>query len=467
MKLKSINPATGDYLEEFELATWEQASKVAEEVRSVSEVWRQTSIDDRTKHLAKAAELFRTSRTDLARFATKEMGKPVRQSLAEVDKCSATLNYYAENAKRMLTDESANTEFLKSYVAFEPLGVVFAIMPWNFPYWQVIRCAAPALSAGNAVILKHSSYVPRCSLELERIFREAGLPKSVFKTVLTDSKVAEKIIQSSVDAVSFTGSVTTGSRIAELAGKHLKKFVLELGGSDPFIVLDDADISCAARCAVVSRTINAGQSCIAAKRIIVYEGIAEEFEDRFTKEMETLLVGDPMNTETDVGPLVRKEQQILMEEFVEDAVTKGARVLTGGEPLHEKGFFFKPTVITNVDHSMRILVEETFGPIAPIITVNNDDDARREANSVDFGLGASIWSKNEDRAERLARRIQAGNVYINKMMASDPRLPFGGTKKSGIGRELSRYGILEFTNIKTVLVNPPQTFDGEVGSCGY
>jgi len=453
MKLRSINPATGEPLEEFELATEEEVSKIIKEARVASKVWRETDIAERTKHLSKAADLFKADRMELAKLVTREMGKPIKESLAEVDKCSAALDYFAENAERMLRDEVVKTEFHKSYVAFEPLGIVFAVMPWNFPYWQVIRCGAPALSAGNTVILKHSSYVPRCSLELERIFRDAGLPEFVFKTILADSKLAEKIIESDVDAVSFTGSMSTGSRIAELAGKHLKKFVLELGGSDPFIVLDDADLPFTVKWAVASRIINTGQSCIAAKRFIVMKKIAQEFEKNFTKEMKALRIGDPLDAETDVGPLVREEQRILMEEFVNDAVTKGAKILTGGERIHDKGFFFKPTVLTNVNHSMRILNEETFGPIAPIIRVDDEEDAVREANSVDFGLGSSIWSKDRKRAEGLARKIQAGNVYINKMVASDPRLPFGGTKKSGIGRELSRYGILEFTNIKTVLVN--------------
>jgi succinate-semialdehyde dehydrogenase/glutarate-semialdehyde dehydrogenase len=453
MKLKSINPSTGESLEEFELATEEEASKIVREARIASKTWRETDISERSKYLSKAASLFKADRTELAKHATREMGKPLKESLAEVDKCAATLDYFAENAERMLRNEVVETEFHKSYVAFEPLGIVFAIMPWNFPYWQVIRCGAPALSAGNTVILKHSSYVPRCSLELERIFTDAGLPEFIFKNILADSKLAEKIIQSDVDALSFTGSMSTGSRIAELAGKHLKKFVLELGGSDPFIVLDDADLPFTVKWAVASRIINTGQSCIAAKRFMVMKKIAQEFEENFAKEMRALRIGDPLNPETDVGPLVREEQRILMEEFVKDAKTKGAKILTGGERMHGKGFFFKPTVLTNVNHSMRILNEETFGPLAPIIIVDDEEDAVREANSVDFGLGASIWSKDRNRSEVLARRIQAGNVYINKMVASDPRLPFGGTKKSGIGRELSRYGILEFTNIKTVLVN--------------
>ncbi len=453
MKLTTINPATGGPLEEFELATETEASKVVKETRVASRAWRETDISDRARHLSKAAKLLRTRKMELAGIITKEMGKPLKESLFEIEKCATTLDYFAENSEKMLRDELVKTEFAKSYVAFEPLGVVFAIMPWNFPFWQVIRCGAPALSAGNAMILKHSSYVPRCALELERTFRDAELPESVFKTILADSRLAEKIIQSDVDAVSFTGSVQAGSRIAELAGKHLKKIVLELGGSDPFIVLDDADIPFTAKWAVAARIVNTGQSCIAAKRFIVAKGVTQKFEEIFVREMEALQIGDPSNPETDVGPLVREEQLASMEEFVKDAVVKGAKVLTGGERLRGKGFFFKPTALTNVNHSMQILNEETFGPIAPIMPVDNEEDAVREANSVDFGLGASIWTKDRNRAERLARKIQAGNVYINKMVASDPRLPFGGTKKSGIGRELSRYGIIEFTNIKTVLVN--------------
>ena len=449
-KFKSINPATGETLEEFDYATESEADEMISRSHDAFHTWREKGISERTKFLAKTAENFAVNKTELAKIITLEMGKPIKESVVEVEKCVWALNYFANNAEKMLKDEIIRTKSPKSYVAFEPLGVVFAIMPWNFPYWQVIRCVAPALAAGNVIILKHSSNVPRCSLELERIFREAGLPDYSFKAILADSTLAERIIGSDIDAVSFTGSVGIGMRIAELAGKNLKKFVLELGGSDPFVVLNDADVDFASQRAVESRMINNGQSCIAAKRFIVDSSIFEEFTESFVRRIQELRIGDPLDPKTDVGPLVRNDQRKLMQEFVQDAVSKGAKILTGGNMVQGKGFFFEPTVLTNVNHSMRILNEETFGPIAPIIPVRNRDEAVQEANRTKFGLGASIWGKSG--TERLARRIRSGTVYVNRIVASDPLLPFGGVKMSGIGRELSRYGLLEFTNIKSIVV---------------
>jgi acyl-CoA reductase-like NAD-dependent aldehyde dehydrogenase len=449
-KFRSINPATDEILEEFDYATELEADDAIAMSRAASRIWREKDILERTKYLAKIAQKLVVNKTALARVITLEMGKPIKESMAEVEKCAGALNYFANNAEKMLGDEIIRTASPKSKLTFEPLGVVFAVMPWNFPCWQVIRCVAPALAAGNVIILKHSSYVPRCSLELERIFKEAGMPEYTFKAILADSTVAEKIIRSDIDALSFTGSVGTGMRIAELAGKNLKKFVLELGGSDPFIVLDDADVNFASRRAVESRMINNGQSCIAAKRFIVDSSVVEEFTENFLKKIQELKIGDPLDPKTDVGPLVREGQRKLMQEFVQDAVSKGAKILTGGNMIQGKGFFFEPTVLTNVNHSMRVLNEETFGPIAPIIPVQGEDEAVREANRTIFGLGASIWGKSG--AEGIAKRIHSGTVSVNKIVASDPLLPFGGVKMSGIGRELSRYGLLEFTNIKTIVV---------------
>jgi succinate-semialdehyde dehydrogenase/glutarate-semialdehyde dehydrogenase len=450
-KFKSVNPATGELLEEFDFATEEEASETIAGARSAFQLWKKKDVSERARYLVKVAEKLTESKPDLAKVITLEMGKPIKESLAEVEKCAWALYYFASNAKEMLEDEIIKTESSKSYVTFEPLGTVFAIMPWNFPFWQVIRCAAPALAAGNVIILKHSSYVPRCSMELERTFKEAGMPEYTFKSILADSVLAEKIILSDIDAVSFTGSVETGMRVAELAGRNLKKFVLELGGSDPFIVLDDADIDFASRWAVTSRMMNGGQSCIAAKRFIVDSSVLDEFTSSFVKRTEKLRLGDPLDPNTDVGPLVRESQIERMQEFVEDAVSKGAKILTGGNRVPSHGFFFRPTVLANVNHSMRVLNEETFGPIAPIIEVQNKDEAVLEANRTDFGLGSSIWSRGE--TEGLARRIHAGTVSINRIVSSDPRLPFGGVKKSGVGRELSRYGLLEFTNIKSMVKN--------------
>jgi succinate-semialdehyde dehydrogenase/glutarate-semialdehyde dehydrogenase len=447
-KFSSINPATEETLEEFDFATEAQAKQTIVRSRKAFHDWKEKDISERTQCLSRIADKVLTNKASLAKTITLEMGKPIKQSRAEIEKCVDALRYFANNAKKMLEDEPVKNSSSKSYVAFDPLGVVFAIMPWNFPWWQVIRCAAPALAAGNVIILKHSSYVPKCSIEIERVFIEAGVPEYTFKSILADSSLAEKIISSDIDAVSFTGSVNTGARIAELAGSSLKKVVLELGGSDPFVVLDDADIDFAASNAVTARMRNNGQSCVAAKRFIVDLSIVNEFTERFVKKLEALRIGDPLNPQTDVGPLIRGSQRSQMQEFVQDAVSKGAKILTGGKPIPCKGFFFEPTVLTSVDQSMRVLSEETFGPISPIIAVQNKEEAIQQANNTVFGLGASVWGTKG--AEEIARRINSGTVSINRIVASNPRLPFGGVRKSGIGRELSRYGLLEFTNIKTI-----------------
>src|SRR5918996_1503389 len=411
-KIETINPATGKIL-----ATYENVN--AEEV---------------------------------SRLVTEEMGKPTRQSLAEIEKCSWVCDYYAEHAEAFLHDEIIPTEFRKSFVSFEPLGVVACIMPWNFPFWQVMRFAVPALTAGNVGILKHSSICLGSAIKIEQAFMDAGFPENIFQAVVGDYRAGEALVQSNIDAISVTGSVNTGRRVAELASQDLKKFVLELGGSDPFIVLEDADLNQTAYMATQSRLLNTGQSCIAAKRFIVVKEVADKFTKLFIENTEAEVVGDPMNSKTTVGPLVREGQRQALSVQVRDAKNKGANILTGGNSIDGEGYFFEPTIVGNVKHDMKIVREEVFGPAAPIIVVKNENEAVAEANNSEFGLGASIWTNNIERGTRLGRQIQSGIVSVNEMVKSDPRLPFGGTKYSGIGRELSEFGIREFVNVKSIVV---------------
>jgi acyl-CoA reductase-like NAD-dependent aldehyde dehydrogenase len=394
----------------------------------------------------------RKNKDEYSRTITEEMGKPIRQATAEVEKCAWLCDYYSETAESFLRDELIPTEFRKSFVSFEPLGVIAGIMPWNFPFWQAMRFAVPALTAGNVEILKHSSVCLGSALKLEDAFLEAGFPEGVFQCVIGNPIAGEALIKSDIDAVSVTGSIDTGKRVAELASKNLKKFVLELGGSDPFIVLEDADLNQTAYMAAQSRLLNTGQSCIAAKRFIVVKDVADKFIKLFVENTEAEVVGDPMDVKTTVGPLVRESQRQALAIQVEDARNKGANILTGGNPIDGEGYFFEPTVLGDVKHEMKVVREEVFGPAAPVIVVEGEEEAVAEANNSEFGLGASIWTNNLERGIRLGRQIQSGIVSINEMVKSDPRLPFGGTKSSGIGRELSEFGIREFVNIKSIVV---------------
>ncbi len=452
MIMKSVNPFTGEVIKEFDTLTFEKASEEIEKSRQSFAKWKEVPVGERVLYLRKAAVVLRNDKQHLAEIMTKEMGKPIKESLAEVEKCAWVCEYYADNAENFLKEEIIKTDSKKSYVRFDPLGVIFAVMPWNFPFWQVFRFAAPALAAGNVGILKHASNVPQCALAIEKVFSDSGLPEHVFKSLLIDSKVANQVI-GFVDGVALTGSTSAGQKVGETAGKNIKKLVLELGGSDPFIVLDDADVDKAAKTAVKGRMINAGQSCIAAKRFIVHEKVAKDFEEKFVKYMKELKVGNPMDPETDVGPMAKEEFVKDIERQVNDARDKGAKILAGGSRLDGNEYFYLPTVISNVNDTMKVVTEETFGPVAPIIIVKNDEEAVMIANNTEFGLGSSIWTENRDRAERIASKIDAGCVFINDFVKSDPRLPFGGTKSSGIGRELSHYGLKEFVNIKTVVVN--------------
>ncbi|HEY3094392.1 MAG TPA: NAD-dependent succinate-semialdehyde dehydrogenase [Nitrososphaera sp.] len=451
-KIETINPSTGKVITAYENESPDQVSRKVKAARDAFEKWKKLDIAERAEYMRKLGRVMRKNREDYARLVTEETGKPVRQSLAEIEKCAWVCDYYAERAEVFLRDEIIPTEFRKSFVSFEPLGVIASIMPWNFPFWQVMRFAVPTLTAGNVGVLKHSSVCLGSALKLEQAFKDAGFPENVFQSIIGDYRAGEALVQADIDAVSVTGSVNTGKRVAELASQGLKKFVLELGGSDPFVVLEDADLNQTAYMATQSRLLNTGQSCIAAKRFIVLKEVADKFTKLFVENTQAEVVGDPLDSKTTVGPLVRDSQREALARQVEDARGKGGRILTGGQPIKRDGFFYEPTIISNVNHEMEVVREEVFGPAAPVIVVDNEEEAIREANNSEFGLGASIWTNNIERGIRLARQIESGIVSVNEMVKSDPRLPFGGIKKSGIGRELSEFGIREFVNIKSVVV---------------
>jgi acyl-CoA reductase-like NAD-dependent aldehyde dehydrogenase len=450
LKFSTINPATGESLAEHEMATPAQVKAAVQQAKHAFRNWRKLRPSERGKYLSGTAAALKERKEEFARVMTNEMGKIIRESTAEVAKCALAFDYYAENAERFLTPEPAQTDAVKSYVAFEPLGVVAAIMPWNFPMWQLARFAAPALAAGNTAIFKPASATPQSGVNLETAFDEAGLPEGCFKTLLGDSRIADMMIDADIDAVTFTGSVNVGSKVGERAGRNLKKFVLELGGSDPFIVLEDADLEVTSSGAITGRFINCGQSCIAAKRFIVEKPVAEKFTDAFVNKVKKLKVGNPLDPETDIGPMVNESGLTEVDRQVKASVKMGAQVLAGGHRLDRKGFFYAPTVITNVTRDMPVMREEVFGPAAPIIIVADAEEAVEVANATEFGLGASVWTQDLSKAERLCREIQSGVVTVNNVVSSDPRVPFGGVKRSGIGRELGKYGLIEFTNIKTV-----------------
>ena len=456
-QISAVNPATEEVIASFDAFGRDEVEMALAETHDAFLEWRDRPIAERAVPMRALARLLRERSERYARLATLEMGKPIVEAKAEIEKCAFGADHFAQNAARYLADEEIRANARRSIVAFQPLGVVLAVMPWNFPFWQVIRFAAPALMAGNAAVLKHASNVPQCALAIAEAFRDAGFPQGLLRTVLVSGSAIEPIIADErIRAVTLTGSSDTGSRIAELAGRALKKTVLELGGSDPFIVLGDADLQLAATTAVRARNQNNGQSCIAAKRFIVVDSVAEEFERRFAKGVEDLVVGDPMDTKTQVGPLARRDLLDALERQVDESVRAGARVLTGGERLTGKGYFFTPTVLVNVTRDMAAFREETFGPAAAVIRVRDGDEGVRVANDSAYGLGASIWTGDTALGERLARRIESGSVFVNGMVASDPRLPFGGIKRSGYGRELSAFGAREFTNIQTIWIGPAE-----------
>ncbi|MBM4056084.1 MAG: NAD-dependent succinate-semialdehyde dehydrogenase [Planctomycetes bacterium] len=453
MKITSINPYTEAIIKEFDLLTADQINEEIRKSRNAFLAWRDVKIAERTALIRNLAPELRKEQRRYATTITKEMGKTITESLAEVEKCARLCEYYADNAETFLQPEHIQTGEKQCYVSFEPLGIVLAIMPWNFPFWQAFRCAVPAIAAGNSCVLKHASNVPESALEIERIFMNAGFPHNVFKTLLIDPRSAIQLIdEDKVDAVSLTGSNKAGEQIGEIAGKRIKPIVLELGGSDPFIVLEDADIDKAAETAVKARMLNVGQSCVSSKRFIVIDAISEKFISKFTEHFQSLKMGDPLDENTTVSPLARRDFVEELEGQLNDAKQKGGNIIFLDAPKPKKGFFFTPCIVTNATREMRIVREEVFGPIAPIIKAANEEEAIRIANDTEYGLGSCIWSKDVKKAQRLATRIQSGIVAINDMVKSDPRMPFGGIKKSGVGRELSHYGIKEFVNVKTVVV---------------
>ncbi|MSO56272.1 MAG: NAD-dependent succinate-semialdehyde dehydrogenase [Acidobacteria bacterium] len=451
--MESVNPATGETIRTYEEMTPTQTASAVEEAHGAWKAWRKTSFAERAKPMKKAAEILRERKEEFATLMALEMGKPLKQGIAEAEKSALGCDYYADHAEAHLAPEIVSTDASKSYVAFDPLGVVFAVMPWNFPFWQVFRFAAPALMAGNVGVLKHASNVPGCALEIEEIFTQAGFPKGVFRTLLIGSRHVKAVIEHPlVRAVTLTGSTPAGKAVAAQAGAVIKKTVLELGGSDPYIVLEDADLDLAVNTCTTSRLINSGQSCINAKRFIVVEPLLAAFTDRVVAAMRTKKMGDPLAEGTDVGPQARGDLRDDLHKQVLDSVAKGATLLLGGEPPPGKGFFYPPTVLAGVKPGMPAYHEELFGPVAAIIRARDEADAVRIANDTVFGLGAAVFTKDVARGERIARELQAGSTFINTLVASDPRLPFGGVKEAGYGRELGSYGIREFMNIKTVYI---------------
>ena len=451
MAIASINPATGETLRRFEPLSAAALGDKLELAWKTFPRYRRTSFAQRATWLANAARILDDGKQEFGRIMTAEMGKTVKSAVAEAEKCAWACRYYAENGERHLADEDIATNASRSFVRYQPLGVVLAVMPWNFPFWQVFRFAAPALMAGNVGLLKHASNVPECALAIEEILRRAGFPEGAFQTLLIGAdQTATVLADARVAAATLTGSEPAGRSVASLCGDRIKKTVLELGGSDPFIVMPSADLDEAVSVAVKARTINNGQSCIAAKRFIVGESIYEEFERRFVEQMRALKVGDPMAAETDVGPLATGAIRAELHAQVERAVSSGARLLLGGRMMGGPGFYYEPTVLAGVSRQSDVFREELFGPVAMLFRVRDAAEAIEVANDSPFGLGSSVWTRDAAERERFIDEIQAGAVFVNGMVASDPRLPFGGVKHSGYGRELGAFGIREFVNIKTV-----------------
>jgi acyl-CoA reductase-like NAD-dependent aldehyde dehydrogenase len=449
-ELKTVNPATEEIISRYKIMTKEQINDKAKMARNRFQDWSK-DVGKRTELLHDFANELRRNKENLARTATNEMGKAIKEARSEVEKCAWVIEYFADNGQIFSTDEVVNTDARKTVIKFQPIGVVGSIMPWNFPYWQALRFAAPSLMIGNTIVLKPASATMQCGIEIEKTFIKAGLPEAVFQTLVGDSSIAETLIDSDgINAVTFTGSVPVGAKVAQRATSTLKKTVLELGGSDPFIVCEDADVEKAASGAVKGRFINCGQSCIASKRFIVVKKVANEFIEKFVQKTEKLKVGDPLSDGTDIGPLVNASSLEKINSQVKESVREGAETLTGGEQVGKKGYFYRPTVLKNVNPKMSIAQEEVFGPVAPIIVADNENESIELANNSDYGLGASIWTQDLDKAERFSSSLESGIVSVNNVVASDPRVPFGGVKKSGFGRELSRYGMLEFVNIKSV-----------------
>jgi succinate-semialdehyde dehydrogenase/glutarate-semialdehyde dehydrogenase len=453
MPIKSINPATGKEIQSFPEHSPEEIEKIVTKAGEAFKNWRNVAFSERGILMKKAAAILRDKSNIYGRVITQEMGKPLSQAIAEVEKCALVCDYYAENAEKILTPEVVSTDASESYLQFEPLGVILAVMPWNYPFWQVFRFAVPALMAGNVALLKHASNVPLSALAIEEIFSQAGFPSGTFTTLLSGPQNIEQIISlPAVKGVTLTGSEAAGRQVAAISGKYLKKIVLELGGSDPFIVLPDADLETAARAAIAGRLINNGQSCVAAKRFIIVKSVYTDFEQKLVKLMRQVKVGDPLELPTELGPLAREDLRVELERQVKRSCENGAVILCGGQRIKGPGFYFQPTLLANVHKGMPAYDEELFGPVAALIQVEDEEEAVNVANDTAFGLGASIWTGDRKKAVRLANRLESGMVFINGIVKSDPRLTFGGIKNSGYGRELADYGIKEFVNIKTVWI---------------
>jgi succinate-semialdehyde dehydrogenase/glutarate-semialdehyde dehydrogenase len=453
MPIASVNPATGETIATFEALSRDDVDRKLQRAVEAFAVNRARTFADRAAKMRKAADILESRADQYARTMTLEMGKPITAAVAEVKKCAMVCRHYAEHAETYLAPEHIRTDASESYVRFDPLGVILAVMPWNFPFWQVFRFAAPALMAGNVGLLKHASNVPQSALAIEDILREAGFDSGEFQTLLISADQVGPLIEDErVKATTLTGSEPAGASVASTAAKHIKKSVLELGGSDPFIVMPSADLDAAVKTAVKARIVNNGQSCIAAKRFIVHDDVADEFEASFVTAMEALRVGDPLEETTDVGPLAMPQIVDDLDQQVTASVAAGAKLLTGGKRLRERGNFYAPTVLAAIPSHAPVYAEETFGPVASLFRVADVEAALRMANATPFGLGASVWTRDRSEAEQFIAGIESGQVFVNAMVASDPRLPFGGVKHSGFGRELGVYGIREFVNIKTVWV---------------
>lgn len=450
---RTLNPATEELIGEFPEHTWSQALRATEKAKLAFATWKDTPIDQRMAVVRKLASLVRSRLARYGGLVTQEMGKPISQAQVEIDKCGRGCDYYATTAKQALEPQTIQTEAAKSYVRYDPLGIILGIMPWNFPFWQVFRFAIPALMSGNVVLLKHAPNVPMCAQEIESLFTEAGIPEGVFQSLFLTNEDAGKLIDSGlISGVSLTGSDRAGSAVSAIAGRNLVKTVLELGGSDPFIVFDDADLDATIPVAIKARMLNTGQSCIAAKRFLVADSIYSDFRDRLLSAVRSLKVGDPTAADTDLGPLAREDLLGHLEKQVAQSKNQGVKVLLEGGRRPGKGYFYEPTVFEDVSPGMTAFDQEIFGPVVSLIRFKSEEEAIALANRTSFGLGASLWTRDTARAEALARKIEAGSVFVNGMVKSDPRLPFGGIKRSGYGRELSVVGIHEFTNVKTVWI---------------
>lgn len=452
-KMTSICPANGSINGEFELYSSDKVDSILKQSNEAFSQWKALDGEERAVYLEKVANILRNDKHELAEDITLEMGKPIRQALAEVEKCASMFDYFASNICSLLEPDVVD-EFPSSFISYEPMGTVLAIKPWNFPLWQVLSAASHILAGGNTMILKHSGYVPKCALNMESVFEKAGLPKGVFQTLLVDGPTASSLIsRPEIAAVSFTGGLPAGQIVAEAAGRNMKKCVLELGGSDPFVVLEDSDVEMAAKVGVAGRFLNTGQTCISCKRFIIEAPVVDAFISAFVERTRELKLGDPMDAETNLGPMVREEQILLLESQIEDAISKGAKIeLEGGRVDIDNGFYFSPVVLSNVSMDMRVMTEETFGPVAPIVSVEGEEQALMVANATEFGLGASIWCNDLEKASSFASRIESGVVGVNGFFKPEANMPFGGVKKSGIGRELSKFGFYEFMNIRSTVL---------------